>query len=200
MENKINSTLAYYNQTASTYFTNTVVVDMSAICDKFLSYIPHGARIVDIGAGSGRELRYFKAAGYEVEGIDASIELCKLATAYSGVKVECVNIQDWKPEKKYNGIWTNAVLTHLSINEIDDFILRLENILMPQGVAYLSFKTGITTGMDELGRYFSDISVEQVKQILEKSKKLEIKELWFTDDKMYRDDFRWINWILQFSL
>lgn len=78
MGNKINSTLAYYNQTASIYFTNTVAVDMSAICNKFLSYLPRGVRIVDIGAGSGRELRYFKAAGYEVEGIDASIELCKL--------------------------------------------------------------------------------------------------------------------------
>ena len=194
---RLKNTLTYYNKTADSYFATTITIDMSSICNKFLTYLPHEASIIDIGAGSGRELRYFRAAGYEVDGIDASIELCKLATQYSGVEVKCVKLQDWKSDKKYQGVWSNAVLSHLEINEIETFILSLEDILLPKGVAYLSFKTGIQTGVDELGRYFSDISVEQVEQIVAKSERLEIKELWLTNDKMGRDNFRWINVIVQ---
>ena len=194
---RLKNTLTYYNKTADSYFATTITIDMSSICNKFLNYLPHEASIIDIGAGSGRELRYFKAAGYKVDGIDASVELCKLATKYSGVEVECVKLQDWKPDKKYHGVWSNAVLSHLQIKEIETFILRLEDMLLPKGVAYLSFKTGIQTGVDELGRYFSNISVEEVGQIVAKSERLEIKELWLTDDKMGRDNFRWINVIVQ---
>ena len=40
-------------------------------------YLPKKALILDIGFGSGRDMIYFKSIGYEVEGIDTSLEFFK---------------------------------------------------------------------------------------------------------------------------
>ena len=99
-----NTTIYYYNHNAEQYFKNTVNVNMSECCDRFLQYIAPGGKIIDIGTGSGRDLRYFKERGYKVEGIDASKEMCRLASEYTGVSVQCEKIQDWYPQEKYDGI------------------------------------------------------------------------------------------------
>ena len=67
-----NKTIDYYNNNAAQYFSNTVNVDMTECCERFLKYVVPGGRIIDIGAGSGRDIKYFKDRGYAVEGLDAS--------------------------------------------------------------------------------------------------------------------------------
>lgn len=95
---------------------------MSECCDRFFKYVVPGGRIIAIGAGSGRDIKYFKDRGYIVEGIDASKEMCRLAADYSGAEVSCMRIQEWHPEKKYDGIWANASLPYLLFNEIEKFV------------------------------------------------------------------------------
>ncbi|MGP4670944.1 class I SAM-dependent DNA methyltransferase [Agrobacterium salinitolerans] len=47
--------------------------------DRFMSLLPKGASILDIGCGSGEPIAgYFIASGYEVTGIDASLPLVEL--------------------------------------------------------------------------------------------------------------------------
>lgn len=138
-----NKTIDYYNSNGAQYFSNTVNVDMSECCDRFLKYIVPGGRIIDIGAGSGRDINYFKDRGYVVEGIDTSEEMCRLAADYSDAEVSCERIQDWHLEEKYDGIWANASLLHLFFNEIEEFVCRASDYLKPKGVFYISMKTGI---------------------------------------------------------
>jgi 2-polyprenyl-3-methyl-5-hydroxy-6-metoxy-1,4-benzoquinol methylase len=179
------------------YFNQTISADMSANLNRFLQYIKPGGLIVDVGAGSGRDIEYFNKAGYHTEGIDASSELCHLAEAYTGIKITCVRIQDWRPTHTYDGVWANASLVHLSMYEIEEFILRLPALLSQNGVAYISFKTGIETGKATDGRYFTNMTFEKVRQIVEKSILLKVIDIWQTEDKLNRTDFRWINVILK---
>lgn len=58
-----NKTIDYYNSNAAQYFNNTVDVDMTECCDRFLKYVTPGGRIIDIGAGSGRDIKYFIGTG-----------------------------------------------------------------------------------------------------------------------------------------
>lgn len=194
---EINKTIDYYNSNAAQYFRNTVNVDMSKCCDRFLKYIIPGGRIVDIGAGSGRDIKYFKDKGYAVEGIDASKEICRLASDYSGTEVICERIQDWHPQEKYDGIWANASLLHLSFDEIEEFVCRASDYLKPNGVIYISMKKGIQTECDNYGRFFTDFSEERMKQIISKSSAFVIADNWETRDQLNRKDFRWINLILK---
>lgn len=192
-----NTTIDYYNCNADQYFNNTVNVDMSECCDRFLEYIVPGGRIIDIGAGSGRDIKYFKDRGYVVEGLDASEEMCRLASDYSEVEVICERIQDWHPQRKYDGIWANASLLHLPLAEIEDFICRTSDCLNPNGAFYISMKKGIQTGYDNNGRFFTDFSENKVQQIVSKSTAFFVTESWETRDGMSREAFRWFNLILK---
>ena len=195
MEDK--GTMLFYNEHADEYFANTVHADMSVAYEKFISYLRSGGRIVDLGAGSGRDIAYFLKKGYMVDGIDASSELCLLASKYFGVVVRCQTIQDWEAEKIYDGIWANASLLHLKQKEMIQFLQRAVRYLSDTGVMYISLKSGIRTGTDHEGRYFVNYSMEEVQQIVEKSTTFNIVEQWTSGDSLARDGFLWINLILK---
>lgn len=192
-----NKTIDYYNSNAAQYFSNTVSTDMSECCDRFLKYVVPRGRIIDIGAGSGRDIKYFKDKGYVVEGIDASEEMCRLAADYSGTEVTCERIQDWYPQEKYDGIWANASLLHLAFDEIKEFVCRASDYLKPNGVFYISMKKGIQTGCDNNGKFFTDFSEEKVQQIVSKSTAFIVTDSWETGDGLSREKFRWLNLILK---
>ncbi len=190
------STISYYDRQAMQYFQSTVRADVAENCERFLGYVPPGGRIIDLGAGSGRDMLYFKKRGYFVSGIDASAELCRLASEYTGIEVACQRIQDWRPEEKYDGIWANASLLHLELSEIEDFILRAGSYLEGGGVLYISMKEGIPTGTDAAGRYFTGITAGQLAGMAGKSNDFSILEIWRTEDALHRLGFSWANMLL----
>ena len=55
--------------------------------DKFLNALP-GKRVLDFGCGSGRDTKYFLGNGLAVTAMDGSEELCKYASAYTGIPVK----------------------------------------------------------------------------------------------------------------
>ena len=81
-------TLSYYNTHAQDFVQGTVGVDFHITQDRFLAQLPAGAKILDFGCGSGRDTKYFLERGFAVEATDGSAELCKLASAYTGIKVK----------------------------------------------------------------------------------------------------------------
>lgn len=190
------STIDYYNRNAAAYYTQTSTADVAENCIRFAKYVrPHGS-IVDIGCGSGRDIAWFREAGFKASGIDASAELCHLAREHTGAEIRCVRIQDWMPAEQYDGIWANASLLHLTPEEIQTFIARLPALLTQGGVAYLSFKSGIETGMDATGRYYTDMSQETLTEILAAVTGLEIVDQWESADALHRDTFTWLNVIV----
>ena len=191
-----NKTIDYYDSNADAYFKTTINANMSSVCDKFLQFIKPKGRIVDVGTGSGRDLKYFLDKGYSAEGIDLSQELCNRAVTYSGGHVMCTDICDWYPTEKYDGVWANASLLHLPPMEIERFILRLPEILEIGGVAYISMKSGIETGYDDKGRYFTNFTEDMVQQVISKSTALRLIECWRTKDELHREDFEWLNCII----
>lgn len=79
----------FYNINAASYFNSTVGVDMSEAYVSFTKFVKPQGIIMDIGAGSGRDIKYFMKAGFEVYGIDASEELCRMSTEYTGAIIRC---------------------------------------------------------------------------------------------------------------
>ena len=53
------TTLRYYDSNAQSFAADTIGADMSSIQDAFLSLLHSGARILDLGCGTGRDSRYF---------------------------------------------------------------------------------------------------------------------------------------------
>ncbi len=190
-------TIDYYDNNSDQYFRDTVSIDMSVNCDRFLKFVRPGGNIIDLGAGSGRDIKYFMSRGYEVEGIDASPGMCHIASAYTGMEILCQRIQDWAPDKMYAGVWANASLLHLKQKEIEAFFTKLPKVMELDGVMYASFKSGIKTGEDAEGRYFTDVTEDWIYNLIEKDPKLKILESWTTKDQLARNDFEWINFLIK---
>ena len=95
----MNQTLNYYNINAKAFNEGTLNVDFSYIQNKFLDKIDTGAVILDFGCGSGRDTEFFLNQGYTVEAIDGSEELCKLASAQTGISVKHMLFQELQEVK-----------------------------------------------------------------------------------------------------
>lgn len=88
-------------------------------------------------------------------------------------------------------------MLHLLFNEIEEFVCQASDYLNPNGVLYISMKTGIQTGCDNNGRFFTDFSEEKVQQIVAKSTAFIVIDSWETGDGLSREGLRWINLILK---
>ena len=191
-------TIAYYNNNAQEYFNTVNSVDMSENCERFLNYLKPGSSIIDLGCGSGRDLKYFKEHGYLAEGLDASEKLCQLATDYSGCPVICTDFINWKPEKQYDAFWANASLLHLKEEELLDFFKEKTRYLKKDGIIYFSMKSGIPTGNDEKGRFFTPFTEYLLSKILS-TPSLNLLESWSNTDSLWRTDTYWVSVLLRNS-
>lgn len=86
-----NKTINYYNKYTKSFIQTTRSVDFTNIQNKFLSYLPSGASILDFGCGSGHDTKYFLKRNYNVTAIDVSEEICKEASKYTGIKVKQID-------------------------------------------------------------------------------------------------------------
>ena len=188
----MSDTIAYYNANAEKYFKTTENVDFTASYERFLKNIPKHGSIVDIGCGSGRDVKAFCDMGYQAVGLDASEELAIIAMREKGITVFVDNMTTWIAEEPYDGMWCCASLLHLDDTGLRKFIDNIDKNLKTGGAIYISVKSGIETGYDDKGRYMRNFSFEELSQLLTASN-IKIVEHWTTEDKMAREGFCWIN-------
>ena len=192
----MNETINYYDEHASQYFDSTSQVDLAMLYKEFLEYIPIGGRIMDLGCGSGRDVKWFRDHGYDAHGLDASEELVKIACNQLDIPVEAGLIEEWIADETFDGIWCCASLMHLDDISFDRFLSNLRFSLRPGGALFISVKEGIESGVSEDGRYFRDFSEETLNSFLSHYKDLRLEKVWYTNDKLQRKSFRWLNAII----
>ena len=182
----------FYDLNAKEFFENTVNVDMSPHYNEFLKMIPENGHILDAGCGSGRDTYMFKSFGYEVTSFDGSLEMCKLASEYTGQEVLCLQFQEIDFEPIFDGIWALASLLHVPSDEIEMVLNRLKDSLKSNGVMYASFKYGNFEG-ERNGRYFNDFTEETIKELFSKIG-FEINKTWISNDaRKGRENEKWVN-------
>ena len=195
----LDSTIAYYNTNAKQYSERTISTDMSDRYERFLKHVPQGGRVLDVGFGSGRDLKAFQRRGYMAEGIDASEGLCQLAEE-QGLPVCCITIQDWCEEQRdvpYDGIWACASILHLSETDIFRFFQCIKSALKKDGVLFVSVKNGIDTGLDEEGRFFTNFTEDMLFKVSEDNPNLKLIERWESGDGLGRKGFVWWNMLFR---
>ena len=191
------STLEYYNSKAKDFVSDTVAVAFTEIQDIFLEYIPVGGKILDFGCGSGRDTKYFISKGYDVDAIDGSEELCKIASEYTGISVKYMLFQELDEVEKYDGIWACASILHVPSAELPMVLQKMTRALKPDGVIYTSFKYGDFEG-ERNNRYFTDLAEQTFQQVLGQVDGLQLEEYWITSDvRPGREEEKWLNLLLR---
>lgn len=190
-------TLSYYNDNARTFAERTLNVDFSVIQNRFLDQLPDGAFILDFGCGIGRDTRYFADRGYQVEAVDGSEELCRLAREHTGMEVKCMLFQELQAENKYDAVWACSSILHLPYDELISVLNKVARSLKEEGLLYTCFKYGTEDGIRN-GRYFTDLTEEKLSELLCEIPQLQMEEQWITSDvRPERDEEKWLNVFLR---
>ncbi|WP_167957020.1 class I SAM-dependent methyltransferase [Anaerosporobacter faecicola] len=194
-------TLDYYNKRAQEFVDGTVDVHFTEVQELFLSYLSNGNKILDLGCGSGRDTKYFLEKGYQVDAIDGSAELCKLATEYTGIPVKHMVFEELNEKEQYEGVWACASILHVPRRSLPNILSKITDATKKDGIVYISFKYGNVEGIKN-GRYFTYLTEETLIELLEqgqtKNYKLAVEKQWVSGDvRVNRGEERWLNVILR---
>lgn len=193
----LNKTINYYDTNAKEFVEGTLNVDFKVTQDKFINKLPAKGYILDFGCGSGRDTKYFLAKDFNVEAIDGSIELCKIASEYTNIKVCHMYFNELSIVNKYDGIWACSSILHLSLDDLVDVFKRMSKALKDEGIIYTSFKYGDFSG-ERNGRYFTDMTEDSFAKLIANVENLKVEEQWITADvRPQRGNEKWLNLILR---
>ena len=144
----------FYESHARAYFERTNRIDPSPILAPLLPYLRPGSTILDIGCGSGRDLKWFKAQGFDASGLERSPTLAILAGEHSGCPVAIIDLFKYQPPIHYDCILLIGTLVHLSKPEFPRALRRVMRMLNPGGIMYMSMKAWGGSEKAEDGRVF----------------------------------------------
>ena len=193
----LDKTINYYDINAKELVEGTLNVDFKATQDKFINKLPAKGYILDFGCGSGRDTKYFLARDFNVDAIDGSIELCKIASEYTNIKVRHMYFNELSIVNKYDGIWACSSILHLSLDDLVDVFKRMSKALKDEGIIYTSFKYGDLSG-ERNGRYFTDMTEDSFAKLIANVENLKVEEQWITADvRPQRGNEKWLNLILR---
>ena len=134
------------------------------------SYFRAGGCTADIGCGSGREVAFLAAGGFDVTGYDASDALLEQARLrYPKLRFESALLPALAglADGSFDNVLCETVIMHLPRPLIAAAVERLIELLKPDGVLYLSWR--VTAGADQrdpAGRLYTAFDGGTVRKAL----------------------------------
>src|SRR3954452_3844130 len=130
-----------------------------------------GGRTADVGCGSGREVAFLAANGFDAVGYDASDALLEQARLrYPRLAFATAALPELKgvPDAVFDNVLCETVIMHLRRPQILDAVRRLLAILKPGGTLYLSWR--VTDGADQRdphGRLYSAFESALIREAID---------------------------------
>lgn len=110
--------------------------------DAFITFLPAGGRVLDVGCAGGWKSRYLIDHGFQVVGFDISerfIEIAQQAVPEAEFHVATFHTVNRIPGG-FDGVFVQAVLLHVPKIEIKKVLGSLAEKLKPGGYFYLAVK------------------------------------------------------------
>ncbi|MCY1335416.1 Trans-aconitate 2-methyltransferase [compost metagenome] len=188
------TTLDDYNRTAEGFREGTRDHDVSQNIEALLRHIRGDApfSILDFGCGPGRDLRTFTRLGHKPIGLDGAENFVAMARADSGCEVWH---QDFLaldlPAERFDGIFANASLFHVPLQELPRVLRQLRATLKPGGVLFSSNPRGQNDEGWSGSRYGAWHDYESWKVLLEAAGFEEL-EHYYRPAGLPRDQQPWL--------
>ena len=171
-------TLAYYESHAAELFSTYSSV-ASPFEEAFSEIFPAGGSILDVGCGSGREVKALLRMGYDARGMESSEALCRLvreSIPELSQRIFKGTMPDNVPpaldrEGQWDGILCSAVLQHIPDSLISGCLSFFQRQLKPEGRLFLTVPLRYPTEDDKdvSGRFFKVRPVKEYTRWLERS-------------------------------
>lgn len=148
------ATLSFYAAEAPFYATRSPET-ASRDLDRFLDLLTPGARILELGCGSGRDSAAMLTRGFEVVPTDGTPEMAAEASARLNRTVRVLRFDQLDAADEYDAVWAHACLLHVPRLALPAILGRVFRALRPGGFHFADFKGGGSEGRDVYGRYFN---------------------------------------------
>lgn len=160
-------TIQVYDERAQEYASVTADHIDTPLLQAFISALPTGARVLDLGCGPGLFAQAMQKAGLNVDATDASAEMVTLANQLTGVSARQESFSDLIARNAYDGVWANFSLLHAPRADMPGHLARIHAALKPGGQFHMTVKTGTGDSRDRLGRYYTYYQPAEMRALLE---------------------------------
>jgi len=191
-------TVRYYDDNAEAIFERYRSAPGSVAKYLKLAFPPR-AEVLDIGAGSGRDMQILMREEYEVYGVEPCEKFRDLAVEHDTRLKECM-IAGYLPglsekfNRKFDGILCSAVFMHIPAELHFDAAFDIRSLLRPKGRLLLSVprsRPGLDDeGRDAHGRLFAPVVPESLELLFERLGFQRIGK-WEDDDGLARPGHSW---------
>lgn len=178
--------MGYYDseETAREYMDLADGYDGKELIERLREFLDPGSTVLEIGMGPGKDLRML-AETYDVTGSDRSDAFIRLFREENPqadlLKLDAVTILT---DRRFDCIYSNKVLHHLTTDELQSSMIRQAEILSPGGLVLHTFWKG--SGVEEMGGLrFVYYAEDDIRSLMEKNYQIVVLE---TYTEMEEDD------------
>lgn len=198
-------TIDYYRNHAEALANRYELADVSAVQQQLLSTFPPGSRLLEVGCGSGRDAAFMVNHGYDVMAVDGAQEMLDAAVEHHpelAGRTRAVLLPDGlsSPLGVFDGMYSIAVLMHLSQPDIFSSLCNVQKLLNPHGLFFFSVPTRRSdvdeNGLDDKGRRFTILPLETWKDLCKKAG-FRFHQHTFSTDGLGRDSVKWLNAVVE---
>ena len=158
-------TLKAYTEKATAYAALDFSESEKQALDGFLSMLPKGGTILDLGCGPGFHAARMVADGFRVSAIDATPAFVDAARD-KGVNARLGSFDDLTETATYDGIWASFSLLHARKADFPRHLAAIHRALRPGGTLYLGLKLGEGEHRDKLGRFYAYYEEPELRDLL----------------------------------
>ncbi len=188
----------FYQKNHRQYFEDTVNIDPSAFLAPLAGRLKPGASILDVGCGSGRDLRWFREHGFQPTGFEQSPGLAALARQHSGCPVIEADFLTFD----FSTISVSALvfvgsMVHVARDDFPRVFERICKALEPGGYILITMKKGKGSRTAGDGRVFILWSKDELEKIFMRQKLIGVT---FSESaSALRPDDIWMSFLLRQS-
>ncbi|PSW09971.1 methyltransferase domain-containing protein [Photobacterium sanctipauli] len=193
----MSQSIQFYNDNAQQMADSYLSLSFEHVHASWKAYWPvategEQAQVLDIGAGSGRDAKWFHQQGCEVYAIEPADALRELGKQHLP---HATWLEDTLPELKkvvslgirFDLILVSAVWMHIPPSERKRAFRKLANLLSPNGKLVISLRHGCFHDK----RIAHDVSVEELEQLAKDHALQVCLKTDLDNDEMGRDEVKW---------
>jgi len=160
-------TLNTYNAKAAHYADTFSSDGPSETLLAFLSQLPAGGRVLDLGCGPGAASAQMRDAGFDPDPMDASEGMIAMAVERYGLPARLGTFDDINGDAIYDGIWANFSLLHAPREALPRHFKALGQATKAGGTIHVGMKTGDGTHRDAMDRLYTFVTVPELSTLFE---------------------------------
>jgi len=188
----------YYNKNSIDLANKYESLSFEKVHYSAMPFLPEPpAKVLDIGAGSGRDAAWLNKRGYKVTAVEPASKLLNLAITTHGDNIEWVcdslpGLSSLSTNARFDIILLSGVWMHIQPDERKAVLLKLEELCSESGIIVLSLRYG--TLDDDRPMY--EVSYLELEKLI-KGLSLQVIHRERSQDRLSRSDISWESIILK---